>query len=369
MSDSPSNHQAPSCPTSAAAERLYWIDWARFLAALAVVLSHAIPSTLAPWTSLAAEQKTPWVVALYAAGSFGQEAVILFFVLSGYLVGGKLCERLMAGRFDLRKYAIDRATRIYVPFLPAAVLSLVVWASLGHAVDLRQWSLNLVQMQGVLCKSFAGNGVFWTLAYEVWFYVLGGAVGAALTLRGIGRLAGILVALATLGLFTRLEPAYLGCWLIGAGACLLGRLGFGWRATALGCALLVGSLYALSPYGLAGRDTALHRVFFLLLSAGCGLVILGATRRQPVGALAAFESLGTRLADSSYTLYLIHGPVLISLAALYPMHGLPPGLVSSLAIAAQAALSLLAAWLFYLPFERQTSRVRSWLSARTQPVR
>jgi hypothetical protein len=43
-----------------------------------------------------------------------KEAVVIFFVLSGFLIGGSLANSMQRGGFDLGRYLIARFVRIYI---------------------------------------------------------------------------------------------------------------------------------------------------------------------------------------------------------------------------------------------------------------
>ena len=125
-------------------------------------------------------------------------------------------QRAWEGSFSLFSYGIDRITRIYVPLIPALVLTcgIVVYGG-GNALP---WSFfgNLAGLQGVFVESYGGNAPLWSLAYEIWFYFLWGGILALLVSRSIpARSTAWAVVLAALAIFTKLEPLYLFCWLLG----------------------------------------------------------------------------------------------------------------------------------------------------------
>ena len=97
-------------------KHFYWLDWLRFGAALAVVLCHARPNNWAVWADLDGHYKNWLTGAFFGLMRPGVEAVVVFFVLSGFLVGGKVLDRMMKGTFDIRAYAVDRV----FPSLPAS---------------------------------------------------------------------------------------------------------------------------------------------------------------------------------------------------------------------------------------------------------
>ncbi len=163
--------------TSPQPQHYQLLDWLRFLSALLVVLCHVRPQHWVEWSAIASEDKGILSALFLALIRPGPEAVIVFFVLSGYLVGGRLFERWRDASFDPVAYARDRVTRIFIPLIGAAPLTvLVVFNTIGVPAEGFAWEVlgNVLQTQGVLVEPLTGNGPFWSLSYEVWFYVLGG---------------------------------------------------------------------------------------------------------------------------------------------------------------------------------------------------
>jgi len=80
------------------------------------------------------------------------------FVLSGFLVGGQVLARVRDDRFQLYDYATDRATRIFIPLIPAclfsAVASIVVF---GHPPPLGQLLANMVGLNEIVTESLDIN--------------------------------------------------------------------------------------------------------------------------------------------------------------------------------------------------------------------
>lgn len=94
----------------------YWLDALRFIAAFMVLFSHTRNDFFLPWGELPSEQHNPISFVFYFLGRLGHEAVIVFFVLSGFLVGGRGFERIQKGNFRIANYLIDRFSRIYPPY-------------------------------------------------------------------------------------------------------------------------------------------------------------------------------------------------------------------------------------------------------------
>lgn len=68
----------------------------------------------------------PLLAAVYLASGLGQQWVIVFFVLSGYLVGGSVLRSMALDRWSWRGYLLNRMTRLYTVRVPALVLGAVL---------------------------------------------------------------------------------------------------------------------------------------------------------------------------------------------------------------------------------------------------
>lgn len=353
-----------------------WVDWARFLAAFAVLLTHARASAWVNWGGLPEAGHTPLAYFIYGVSRFGHEAVIIFFVLSGYLVGGKLIERVRMGSFDATRYAVDRVSRIYVPYLPALLLSGAVWWFIGKQVSLSGFALNVVQLQQVASPSFAGNDALWSLAYEVWFYVIGGAFALACIGQSGVRLIALTVGVLSLCIFVKLLPIYLLCWLIGAIAYAAGASSRPVRDGAIGSALFVTgvilSQYAfqhaptnfVSGSGFDAKATPLRQIAFLVMCLGVVFILAASMQSTPQGLWARVERWGSTLAAGSYTLYLTHYPVLLLCEHFDPVKHAAMDTAAFVSFGLRISLSLIVAWGLYWLFERRTPQVRAWMTGK-----
>ncbi|MGH1572241.1 acyltransferase family protein [Methylobacterium sp. P31] len=141
--------------------RIVFLDALRFVAAAAVVFQHVV------------EREGPRGQALVAALSPGVFGVVLFFIISGFVIPMAAKKRLNLGQFALR-----RVFRIYPLVLTTfGVLAVVGYSgllpSLSYlkAATARDWIANLL-----LVQDYAGAltlwGVTWTLNLEVAWYTL-----------------------------------------------------------------------------------------------------------------------------------------------------------------------------------------------------
>jgi peptidoglycan/LPS O-acetylase OafA/YrhL len=353
------------------------LDLSRWVAALLVVIEHLRSLMFADYVSASRMGLAGKV--LYFMTGFGHEAVMVFFVMSGFLVGGRVFERLASGAFSWRKYVVDRGSRLYAVFLLALLLGAILdylgyhyfnhfglydrsfsspIAVVNH--DFHQnltapiFALNMVMCQTVLGPVFGSNGPLWSLANEFWYYLAGPALFGLFFAPGRWRLvAGIGVLVLVGWLLPADMLLYSLVWILGAGLYFFNarpRLPL-W----LSAILLLGSLAATRLQWLS-----LPHLGNFLIAVSFALVInsaAGGVWRIPGHALSR------RAADFSYSVYLCHFPFLVFvLSAFHQVTGLglrmsPTARLFGLSLLI-LALVYLWCYLVSLVTERQTPRIR-----------
>jgi len=141
------------------------LDLGRAFAACYVVIHHVLSSK-------------NWTHGVGAIFKFGQEAVIIFFLLSGFVIFANEKERALkpAG------YFLRRLRRIYPILIVAMIISAAVAfdnGNLSSRFSLGAFVGTLLNLQdlasfkpGVLVDPFMDNRPLWSLSYEVAFYIL-----------------------------------------------------------------------------------------------------------------------------------------------------------------------------------------------------
>jgi peptidoglycan/LPS O-acetylase OafA/YrhL len=355
-------------------KHLYWLDWVRFISALLVVACHARRYTWVDWDHLNPHDHTHLTRTFYTLTEHGEEWVTIFFVLSGFLVGGKVIERSIAKTFNPSAFAVDRITRLWVPMVPAFLLTTAAAFYWNFPISFAVMLGNFLCLQGIFCDNYGNNIPLWSLSYEGWFYILAGLAATVVMRKNISRLWLALGLAVCFAVFTHLWAIFLYCWLIGAfsyflatgkksiGICILGFL-----ITILGICLfdwhedpkLISG--PLGPW-LPARTTA-----EMVESCGLSIFLADICRREPLSFwMMRFERLGTSLAAFSYTLYLTHYPVVLLWERFMPGPGRYPEInaFSLFVYICKVGATLLVAWLLYLPFEAQTPAIRRWLKKR-----
>ncbi|MCB1276979.1 acyltransferase [Prosthecobacter sp.] len=352
--------------------RYPWIDWVRFLAALAVLCEHVRGMVFVEYSALPGDHKTLAVLGFYYVTRLGHEAYLLFFVLSGFLVGGKLLDRVMAKTHCSLEYAIDRFTRIYTVLLPALIFTGIVTAVLSKDLGATTFLGNLVGLQGVVTEYYGGNLPLWTLSFETWFYVVGGSLAHVLQTRRISPLVAVLL-LISMGVFVKLGALMLFCWLIGAASWYARPRNKSFMAVVLGfCLMSVGSVAMQFSRGTVSIDVERYRFWLaiepcmpLLFAFGVGLVLQQLLLWKTGNRVAnRIDNVGSIAAASSYSLYLIHYPILLLLVGLGWRRSAEISVNSMGVFAALLLGNLFFAWLFFLGFESNTKSVRNFVRRR-----
>lgn len=311
-----------------------YLEVMRFLAALAVFLGHVSGQRLTAGL-------------FWQAGPYGPEAVAVFFVLSGFVIGyvTETRERSVAS------YAVARAARIYSVALPALVLTFALdaagsamrpelysaaWGYQGSGRALQFLaSLLFVNHLWFLDIAPGSDLSYWSLGYEVPYYVV---FGIAVFAPRRWRAPGVVAALAVVG------PQVAGLfplWLIGLVAY---HLCARWRLPATpGAMLCAGAamawtgyeawawqghrLAAWGPGSLANPDLPQDYLVGTLFAAHLVGFSAVSARLAPLFARCAAGIRWT--AGATFSLYLFHLPIAQFLATQvpWPPSALPTRLV------------------------------------------
>ena len=316
----------------------------RWIAAMVVVLSHLEQDLLNKTGYIAAT--TPQEAGLVAKplmgyGGYGHAAVVVFFVLSGFLVGGKLIEMAVSPRVrsDWPRFLVDRVSRIFIVLVPVLALTALILAALicfvptAPFVHTGEWTYDLAQpltsdlswprwagaalmLNEIIVSTLDSNGPLWSLAYEWSYYIIGLAVVLAYRrVFSAGTLLVIAYGAILLGLSAYHQPNILFAglsWLAGIGARLAFNAGLlRGRVTLLAgvaCVVLLLALEALVPL----PDP--------VLGLGIALMIAHPAWRR----WRFLETTGEYLASFSFTFYAMHFPVMLGIMGLLFAAGMLP---------------------------------------------
>lgn len=299
-------------------EASLYLDLVRFGAAILVFLSH-----------VAGQRFTGGF--LWQLSSFGDEAVIVFFVLSGFVIAYVTDRRERSAA----TFLVNRAARLYSVVLPALLLTAVL-DGLGLALHPEYYSASWgydadgMAMQFLRAATFTNrmwtdaggpgsNLPFWSLSYEAFYYLtFAVAVFAPPGWRIVG--AGAVLALAG-PMIASMSPV----WLLGIGCyyvCTRVELGRSDNRVLMIVPVLLWVAYevALQRYGqraLLGDSRLLHAYIVGPLFAA-----------HLVGAYAVLSEGGRVLghlarpirwvSGATFSIYLFHLPIMQFLTTVTP---------------------------------------------------
>lgn len=378
----PAVGQRPAADTARAsstlaATRLGGLDGIRGLAALFVVLNHSYLPSFPGYPANTGPAWSGWMI-------YGHFAVVVFIVLSGFslAVAPARSGWHLGG---VSRFAHRRAWRILPPYWAALVFSLLTaWLIVpqpGHAEP----TAASVIVNGLLVQDVfdapTPNRAFWTIAVEAQLYLVFPVLLLLVRrVTAMTMLAAVTLVVATVGALAphaspvnwlmRLTPQFAALFAVGvvaAGvlAASQRRQSWPWHWLALAAAAPVIATIAWK----GSVWTIGHHLFWIDLAlgpaVGCLLAAVATGRPAPlVGILNTRPLRG--LGSFSYSLYLIHAPIVVVVYELLVDGRVRQGVPSLLVTLAIALpLTIACAWLFATVFEFPFQRHRSWQALRT----
>jgi peptidoglycan/LPS O-acetylase OafA/YrhL len=359
-----------------------FLDFLRASAAFLVVIGHARHLLFASITTIdhpGLMLKIFWLVTVLK-----HEAVIVFFVLSGFLVGGSILNSMSKSSFDLINYLIARFARIYIVYVPALIVTAVAfWIGRNYLTDFGGDTIrplfdqaqpyfgglggtlcHLVDVQGYMCTEWKENPALWSLGYEWVLYLFAPAILGLIAIPGSRplRFVGLALLLAVAGAMSvdvREWALWFSAWFLGAAAWRLSRtwsMPMACGLIALAVALISMPLAELQIIGQMKADIVVAVAFAFAVAC------------RPLVAFPFFPRFFEWAASFSYSLYATNLAILYLTATVLERVGFPadkmmPGRTAFLAFGICVAAAVIFACLMSLVTERQTPRLRGWLKS------
>ena len=308
-----------------------YLDLVRSVAALMVFHNHAA------YSRFGGHWMRPW-------GTFGNDGVMIFFVMSGFVIA-YVAQREGA---NFRDFAVARTSRLWSVVLPALLITIVLdqagsridpalYDGWWYASDQPIWrfTANLFFINNLWFDSVRAfsNGPFWSIGYEFWYYVV-----FAMGFFGPPRLRwlGVLLVIGFVG--PRLA-LLLPIWMLGVAVFWLCQRRsipewLGWTLTL--CSIVAYGLFRYHnvsdqllhyTYGIWGKKAV--RAFcggyterFMadyLMGAIVAAHFLGiyGIQHRIAGALDKVERPARTLGGYTFAIYLFHYPMLMFFGAIF----------------------------------------------------
>lgn len=355
------------------------LNFLRWFAAFLVVIEHLRSLIFIDYINLV--DKTLFNKFFYLITGFGHQAVIVFFVLSGFLVGGEFI-RYEKNIINLKKYLIKRFSRIYIVFFPALVIGIILdyigfkyfnnsllysnefkLAAMNYNVserlDLATFFGNIFMFQTSIVETLGSNGALWSLSNEWWYYMLLPLI--YLILFNINIELKIISSVILILLVSYLNNSifyYFFIWLMGM---FIYKYPFNMR---LKGGTLLSSIFVIVAF-LISRLHVLGNGYISDILVGLSIIILINSLSQKENSTIYLKKLNLLLADFSYSLYLFHFPLLtVVTAILYEFHLYEyeqPTIMNFLLFLLMILLAYIFSFIMFILFENNTKQFKNML--------
>jgi peptidoglycan/LPS O-acetylase OafA/YrhL len=358
-----------------------FIDLSRWVAAMLVFIMHLRGVYFVDYSEI--ESKTFFTNIFYFITGFGSQSVVIFFVISGYLVGGKSYEQLKLKTFSPKSYFTSRISRIYIVLVPALVLGGALdWLGINYfnqsgiyshtfgdgglmqpsdsRLNIRVFLVNLASLQTIAGPVLGSNRALWSLANEWWYYILF-PLFASIFFHKYKKYS-IVISIIIFILLPFKIFLYFLIWLMGLVASIIK---FKTNSYFLGIILII--LIFLS------RTVLLQEFMFFIIALLYSLILTSMNEtksdkkspysRSENGKLPRiayfFYLFNKKLADFSFSLYAIHFPIIFFIFAVFDVsYQCQPHLISYLIFIIIFISTYIISYLFFLAFENKTQKIK-----------
>lgn len=357
--------------------RYGYLDGLRALAALYVLVHHSyamvFPISQGVWPEGPLRQVTSWAV-------YGHFGVALFIALAGYSLTLGVAKH--EGQLDIGfvGFMKRRAWRIIPPYWAAMLLTLVLVLTVIGRPTGTHWDLSLpTSPQRIVVGALLLQDVipirnisytFWSIAVEWHIYLMlplmlliwrklnwGAAVALGVGISALGLIAGQLVPrIGPVGIGSMAFTYYL-VFVLAVGACIAVYRRPAWLAK-MPLLAISGTALAVVVIFCSTNDYSTVDANFFWLDALVGISAIGAVAAMATGRAPALAKMLSCqplswLARSSYSLYLVHAPLLQVFWQLIvvPLH-LPHEMQLLIIWTIGVPIMIAAAYVFYLVAEK-----------------
>lgn len=369
-----------------------WLDTFRWIAATGVLFTHT------NFMLFVNEQKEIWYQRPYllrmiaAISAWGRPAVIVFFVLSGFLVAGAVLRQIrLKGSFSSAEYLISRLTRLWLVLIPAyGLIAVFNWAGIRMLdgittgaypehlepgwTQLKYAICNAAFLQTAVCPNFGGSDPLWSLFNEFWYYMYWLVLSLVLTrpwpvktrlaIFALGSIVFLALAHAQyrgLGTLRDNLALYFLLWLFGAAAAT--ETSLRWRIPVIPAtvALLAALIFvrALTPPSVVLPPLAEFTLDAMVAISFAALIV--AMRQSKGLKIPPFPIVHKSLAAFSFSLYVLHEPIIRLVIAITKYVGFSYAsnqINQMVTFIATIGLCYLVSWAFATQTEARTLDIR-----------
>ena len=324
--------------------------------------------------------------------------LMIFFVLSGYFVGGSVLKAVDEGKWSWGNYLSNRLVRLWIVLIPALMLTLF-WDSIGIFLNgcevydgqydkllgsvphhghysISAWTFfgNVFFLHDIFFERFGSDGPIWSLANEFWYYIVFPCI--FLSLRGKEKFGTrviyflLSVAILFFLLPRRMDDLFL-VWLLGVFVYVIEKkkmfLYLKKRSVFSFIFICFMGYLILCHSHFLGMDQRFFKLFKPGFIFQCGIVGVLFAGLLPfligyVPQSILYKRVSYLTSEVSYTLYLTHFPLMFFYFCTFRLPSRSVLNFSNLFLFLVYFLVLLGyAFIVWFIFERRTNEVRSFV--------
>lgn len=358
----------------------FHLEFIRGISALLVVIGHLRSFLFINYNEL--ESPSLFEKIFYFFTGFGHEAVMVFFVLSGFLISKSIDYSSNKNNF-FSNYMLKRIVRLEIVLIPALLLTFFFdtigiylsdsiyykgllkemynsgLSNTDYSISYDFYTLikNLFFLQTIYAPVYGTNSPLWSLAYEFWYYVFAGLFYSIYLSKSFLNRLLILIIISMLLLIMPIDILLYGLiWVTGVIVHIIEKKNIFSHIRGKNIFCLITIIFFILV--LIISRLKIFTVFYmdLTISFFFSLLILSLLDRSVNNNFYIFIS--KKMSEISYTMYLIHFPIIGFIVSIFFENKqvvLEKGIVYFVSI---LALILVVSFIFFSLFEKHTLLVR-----------
>jgi peptidoglycan/LPS O-acetylase OafA/YrhL len=362
----------------------YHLDFIRGIAAFLVLLNHFRNIFFVTYSDV--ENQSAANFLMYSFTGLGHQAVIIFFVLSGLFISKSVIKSINKNSWSWRNYLVNRLTRLYIVLFPALILGFILdsaglyffdYSFFPHdmieRISFEVFLGNIFYLQGFAITVFGTNDPLWSLSFEFWYYLLFPAILLIFmkNTKKLFKLVYLILVIGCLFFIGKSVSLYFLVWLMGLVVLITPSINI--KSILVRYTLkLTTFVFFVASLGISRLGLISHDFLGDLLVSGTFSILVYATIHLKTNGnmfqkiKEIYFSFAKKISSFSYTLYLIHFPLLIFTFALFDSLGIgkmQPNLINYVYSLLTCSVVVFISYLISLITENKTSDAKALINS------
>ncbi|WP_405607808.1 acyltransferase family protein [Polaribacter sp. Asnod1-A03] len=364
-------------------------DLIRGVSALVVMFSHLRNTMFIDYSELKGTGNISTKIFYFFTG-LGHQAVMIFFVLSGFFVGGAVINKRRIFKFS--DYLLSRLTRLWVVLIPALIFTLgldllvdflspdIIEGTYlkilnsgpkeSYSLSIKTFIANIFFFQTIYTPVYGSNSPLWSLANEFWYYILFPLMFIVLKNKStynfyIRVLSFFLLIGFSIMIYDKLE-GYL-IWLMGVLVFALYQSNIKIRNKSISNLIILFSMILFLISIVVSKKDYFAGVSLIsndLFIGVCFSIFIFSIKDSSFFIIENkyLSKFSIWLSNISFTLYVIHFPLLMLIFALFYKDNMQVlSLNSFIEFSTISIVLIVFSYFFWYLFERNTDKVKKYI--------